>query len=134
MWPVQVCWFPLRTSLLETKPIGTAQLQMAIGFIGIFQGMLVDTILLVRLITVHPLSRIGLARFILLTSLPITVKVTRVVNVFIYIDHLSTMARGPTAFQRIDSAWITLPYMKIEWIAQMVDNRSVHYTRHAVWF
>lgn len=108
--------------------IDTTQLQITIGFVGAFQGMLVDAILLVRLITVHPLSRVGLVRFALITSLPIALKVTRTVNIILYINQLNIVANGPHAFQEVDSAWLTLPYLKVEWIAQMVDNRSVpHY-------
>ncbi|KAF8550791.1 hypothetical protein OG21DRAFT_1397578, partial [Imleria badia] len=98
--------------LLSPQNTWPAQLQIAIGFIGVFQGMLVDSILLVRLVV----------RFVFLTSLPIGLKVTRVVNVILYINQLSVMANGPNAFEKVDSAWLTLPYMKIEWIAQVVDN------------
>lgn len=87
--------------------------------------MLVDAILLVRLITVHPLSRIGLVRFALLMFLPVTLKVARVVNLTLYIYQLNILARSLNAFQKIDAAWLALPYVKIEWIAQVVDNRSV---------
>jgi hypothetical protein len=108
--------------------IDTTQIQITIGLVGTFQGMLVDVILLVRLITVHPLSHIGLVRFTLLTSLPIALKVARTVNIILYINQLSIVANGPHAFQEVNSAWLTLPYLKIEWIAQVVDNRSIpHY-------
>lgn len=87
--------------------------------------MLVDAILLVRLITVHPISRIGPVRFALLMFLPIIIKAARVVNITLYIYQLSSMARSPDGAQKISTAWLTLPYLKIEWIAQVVDNWSV---------
>lgn len=90
--------------------------------------MLVDAILLVRLITVHLPNRIGLLRFMLLTSLPITLKITRVVNIILYINQLNIVANGPNAVQKINSSFFTLPYIKIEWIAQVVDNRSMLHT------
>lgn len=97
---------------------------LAIAFIMPFQGMLADTILLVRLITVHPLSRVGPVRFVLLTALPITLKVARVINLALYTNQLCVEANGPDGLETIAFAWLTGPYMKIEWIAQVVDNRS----------
>ncbi|KAG6380031.1 hypothetical protein JVT61DRAFT_8111 [Boletus reticuloceps] len=108
--------------ILSPQIIWPVHLQIAAGFTGNFQAMLVDAILLVRLITVHPLSRVGFVRFALLTSLPITLKVARVVNSILYMNQLTIMANDPNALQAIGTAWLTLPYVKIEWIAQVVDN------------
>ncbi|KAG6373717.1 hypothetical protein JVT61DRAFT_6391 [Boletus reticuloceps] len=108
--------------ILSPQIIWPVHLQIAAGFTGNFQAMLVDAILLVRLITVHPLSRVGFVRFALLTSLPITLKVARVVNSILYMNQLTIMANDPNALQAIGTAWLTLPYIKIEWIAQVVDN------------
>lgn len=97
-------------------------MNIAIGIIGAFQSILVDLILLVRLISVHPLSHLGLARFALLTSLPILLKVARVVNLIIFIKVLADAASGPLGPENIAVVWATKPYLKIEWSAQMVDN------------
>ncbi|KAF8452310.1 hypothetical protein L210DRAFT_3383707 [Boletus edulis BED1] len=109
-------------TILSPHIIWPVRLQIAAGFTGNFQAMLVDAILLVRLITVHPLSRVGFVRFALLTSLPITLKVARVVNSILYMNQLNIMANGPNALQVVGTAWLALPYIKIEWIAQVVDN------------
>ncbi|KAG9312762.1 hypothetical protein JVU11DRAFT_7197 [Chiua virens] len=106
--------------------IGDAMnVQIAIGFTGSFQAMLADAILLVRLITVHPPSRIGRLRFALLMFVPITLKVARLINLSLYIHQMSIITRNPNAFEHAASAWLTLPYVKIEWIAQVVDNGYV---------
>ena len=97
-------------------------MNIAIGIIGAFQSILVDLILLVRLISVHPLSHLGLARFVLLTSLPVLLKIARVVNIIIFIKVLVDAARGPLGPENIAIAWATTPYLKIEWSAQVVDN------------
>lgn len=95
---------------------------ISIGIIGAFQSILVDFILLVRLISVHPLSRVGLTRFAILTSLPILLKTARVVNMIIFIKVLADAARGSLGPENVAIVWATTPYLKIEWSAQMVDN------------
>ncbi|KAF8551394.1 hypothetical protein OG21DRAFT_286145 [Imleria badia] len=109
-------------SILSPQDPWPPSVNIAIGFIGSFQSILVDLTLLVRLISVHPLSHLGLTRFALLTTLPILLKAARVVNLIIFIKVLVDAARGPLGPENIAVAWATKPYLKIEWSAQMVDN------------
>ena len=97
-------------------------MNISIGIMGAFQSILVDLILLVRLISVHPLSHVGLTHFAILTSLPILLKIARVVNLIIFIKVLADAGRGPLGPENMVIAWATTPYLKIEWSAQVVDN------------
>lgn len=85
--------------------------------------MLVDLILLLRLISVYPLSRIGPRRFALISGLPILLKVVRMTNVIIFLAVATDLAKecGMDALK----AYFAMPYLKIEWVAQIVDNRSL---------
>jgi len=97
-------------------------MNISIGITGAFQSILVDLILLVRLISVHPLNHVGLTHFAILTTLPILLKIARVVNMIIFIKVLADAARGPLGSENMIIAWATTPYLKIEWSAQVVDN------------
>lgn len=97
-------------------------MNIAIGIIGAFQSILVDLTLLVRLISVYPLSHLGLTCFALLTALPILLKVARLINLIIFIKVLVDAARGPLGAENFAIVWATKPYLKIEWSAQVVDN------------
>lgn len=97
-------------------------MDIAIGILGAFQSILVDLILLVRLISVHPLSHLGLTRFAILMFLPILLKIARLVNMIIFIKVLADAMRGPLALENFTNVWANTPYLKIEWAAQMVDN------------
>lgn len=72
-----------------------------------------------RLVTVYPLSQVGLRRFALITSLPIILKVLRVVNVIIFLK--LEIESGANAL----NTYFTLPNLKIEWAAQVADNTFV---------
>ncbi|KAF8548013.1 hypothetical protein OG21DRAFT_816128, partial [Imleria badia] len=109
-------------AILSPQDPWPPSVNLAIGTIGAFQSILVDLILLVRLISVHPLSRLGLTRFALLTTLPILLKAARVVNLIIFIKVLTDASRGPLGPENVAVVWATKPYLKIEWSAQMVDN------------
>ncbi|KAH0836877.1 hypothetical protein J3R83DRAFT_8672 [Lanmaoa asiatica] len=109
-------------SLLSLQNPWPPSVNIAIGIIGVFQSILVDLILLLRLISVHPLNHVGLTRFALLTSLPILLKIARVVNMIIFIKVLADAARGPLGPENFLIVWATTPYLKIEWSLQMVDN------------
>lgn len=97
-------------------------MSIAIGLVGAFQSILVDLILLVRLISVHPLRHLGLRRFVALITLPVLLKIARITNLIIFTKVLADAARGPLGAENIAVAWATKPYLKIEWSAQMVDN------------
>ncbi|KAF9220712.1 hypothetical protein BS17DRAFT_313955 [Gyrodon lividus] len=109
-------------SILSPQDPWPSSVNIAVGVLGTFQSILVDLILLVRLIAVHPLNHVGPMRFVLLTSLPILLKVARIVNMVMFIKVLADAARGPQGSENIAIAWATTPYLKIEWSAQVVDN------------
>lgn len=95
---------------------------IAIGLLGIFQSILVDLILLVRLVAVHPPQHLGLPRFALLTALPVLLKIARITNVIIFTKLLADVAQGPQAAVKMAALWSTTPCLKIEWTTQVVDN------------
>lgn len=101
------------------------QVNIAIGIIGAFQSILVDLILLLRLALIYPYTIVGLKRFALITTLPVLLKIARLVNMFVFIKVLADAARGPTGSENIAVVWATTPYLKIEWSAQLVDNAWV---------
>ncbi|KAF9234383.1 hypothetical protein BU15DRAFT_22282, partial [Melanogaster broomeanus] len=109
-------------AMLSPQDPWPPSVNIAIGILGAFQSILVDLILLVRLVSVHPLTHVGPMRFALLTSLPILLKVARVVNMIIFIKVLADAARGPQGPENIAVVWAATPYLKIEWSAQVVDN------------
>ncbi|KAF8549509.1 hypothetical protein OG21DRAFT_584478 [Imleria badia] len=111
--------------ILSSQEILSPMLWIASGIIGIFQSMLVDRILFIRLVSVYPLRRVGPGRFALVSGLPILLKVVRVINVIIFLKLISDLVHrcGMDALQ----AYFALPYPKIEWVAQVVDNTSSSY-------
>ncbi|KAH7930721.1 hypothetical protein BV22DRAFT_1054497 [Leucogyrophana mollusca] len=92
------------------------------GALGAVQSILVDTILLVRLLSVYPRPHVGWPRFITMMFLPVTLKIARVINLFLFIAALSHAAKGPDASASFAALWLTAPYLKIEWFAQLLDN------------
>ncbi|KAF8141358.1 hypothetical protein EV363DRAFT_1391827 [Boletus edulis] len=109
-------------SILSPQSPWPPSMNIAIGIIGAFQSILVDLILLVRLTSVNPLSHLGPTRFAILTSLPILLKVARLVNLIIFMKVLADAARGPLGPENIAIVWASTPYLKFEWTAQVVDN------------
>jgi len=106
--------FAIHSMLSPLKPWPTS-VNIAIGILGAVQSILVDIVLLVRLISVHPLSYLGLTRFTLLIALPILLKIARVINLIIFIKVLANTAN-------LAVVWASAPYLKIEWFAQVIDN------------
>ena len=96
---------------------------IAIGVLGAVQSILVDTILLVRLVSVYPRSYIGNRLFGTIIALPILLKLARVINLILFIKALADATRNPaTADMLIAQIWEHAPYLKIEWFAQLFDN------------
>ncbi|KAN0078476.1 hypothetical protein V8E55_010533 [Tylopilus felleus] len=87
--------------MLSPQDVWPARLRIAIGFISDFQAMLVDAILLVHLITAHPPEPY------------------RLLNIMLYVKESNVLADGPNV---VDSARLAMPSLKIEWIAEAVDN------------
>ena len=96
---------------------------IAIGVLGAVQSIIIDSILLIRLISVYPPSFVGRRRFSLLITLPILLKIARVVNLCLFIKVLADATKDPaTANLRIGQIWEHAPYLKIEWFSQLFDN------------
>ncbi|KAL4066307.1 hypothetical protein V8B97DRAFT_1874690 [Scleroderma yunnanense] len=109
-------------SILSPQQSWPLSINISIGLLGIFQSILVDLILLVRLVSIHPLIHLGLPRFALLTALPVLLKIGRITNVIIFTKLLADAAQGPQAAMKMASVWATTPCLKIEWTAQVADN------------
>ncbi|KAG6326593.1 hypothetical protein ID866_12496 [Astraeus odoratus] len=97
-------------------------INIAIGLLGIFQTILVDLILLLRLISVYPVHHLGVPRFALLIAIPVLLKIARLVNVVIFTKELADAMHGPNAAQNMAHLWLTTPCLKIDWTSQVIDN------------
>ncbi|KAK0206819.1 hypothetical protein DFS33DRAFT_1381914 [Desarmillaria ectypa] len=112
----------IRTILSPENPPQLAY-NLVVGVFGSVQYILVDTILLLRLLAVYPRAYIGIRRYIALITLPVLLKVARVINLFVFISVLVEATRNPaTASLRVSQVWLQAPYLKIEWCTQLVDN------------
>ncbi|KIP03279.1 hypothetical protein PHLGIDRAFT_58069, partial [Phlebiopsis gigantea 11061_1 CR5-6] len=58
---------------------------IAIGVLGAVQSILVDTILLVRLISVFPVASLGAKRFGIMLVIPVLLKIARIINLIMFI-------------------------------------------------
>ncbi|KIY52632.1 hypothetical protein FISHEDRAFT_26213, partial [Fistulina hepatica ATCC 64428] len=70
-----VCVYPSSSARINAPPIGV---------LGAFQSIIVDTILLLRLVAVYPRRSVGLRAFVLLVTLPVLLKVARVINISLF--------------------------------------------------
>ena len=105
---------------LDPTPLS---INIAIGVLGAVQSILVDTILLIRLVSVYPPSYIGKKIFGAMLALPVLLKIARVVNLILFIKALANATKDPaTANILIGQIWEHAPYLKIEWFAQLFDN------------
>ncbi|KAK0230493.1 hypothetical protein IW262DRAFT_1291603 [Armillaria fumosa] len=112
----------IRTILSPDNPPELAY-NLVVGIFGSVQYILIDTILLLRLLAVYPLAYIGTRRYIALITLPVLLKLARVINLFIFISVLVKATRNPViASLRVSQVWLQAPYLKIEWCMQLVDN------------
>lgn len=99
---------------------------IAIGVLGAIQSILVDTILLVRLISVFPRTSVGARGFYSMLVIPVLLKVARIINLIIFIKALADATKNPaTAIVLVAQIWEGAPYLKIEWFAQLFDNTFV---------
>lgn len=103
----------------DSWPLG---LNISIGILGIFQCILVDLILLLRLISLHPPRHLGLPRFSLLIALPVLLKIARIANLIVLTKQMADASRGPQGTQKMAALWMSTPCLKIDWTAQVVDN------------
>ena len=114
--------FQIQTMIAPLHPTPLS-FNIAIGVLGAIQSILVDTILLIRLASVYPSSYIGRTRFTALLTLPVLLKIARVVNLILFIKALADATRNPVgANLRIAQIWEHAPYLKIEWFSQLIDN------------
>lgn len=115
----------LRT-ILSPEHLPPTSINLAVGVLGAVTSILVDTILLLRLIAVYPRAYVGQSKFIQLITLPIIVKIARVINLLIFIKELAVRAHDPVAISKF---WVSAPYLKIEWFMQLFDNAYVVFER-----
>ncbi|KAG1906975.1 uncharacterized protein F5891DRAFT_940924 [Suillus fuscotomentosus] len=111
----------VNTMLSPTHPYPVSY-DIIMGFLGAVQSILVDTILLFRICSVYPPRYLTWQRFVMLVSLPVLLKVARVINLSLFIAALTRAAKGPNAEATLAALWVAAPYLKIEWFAQLVDN------------
>ena len=98
-------------------------INIAIGVLGAVQSIIVDTVLLIRLVSVYPPSFIGKTRFAFLITVPLLLKVARIINLCLFIKALADATKDPKiANVLIGQIWEHKPYLKIEWFAQLFDN------------
>ena len=96
---------------------------IAIGVLGAVQSIIIDTILLVRLVSVYPPSLFGKKIFVGLITVPLLLKIARIINLCLFIKALADATKDPaTANMLIGQIWEHAPYLKIEWFAQLFDN------------
>ena len=98
---------------------------ITLGCIGVWQSILVDLILLVRLVAVYPPRSVGLIRFTLLITIPVSLKIARVINILLFTVAVAEAAKGPNPTIMTTIVFITKPYLRIEWGTQMTDNTLV---------
>lgn len=60
--------------------------------------------------------------FSLLIAIPVLLKLVRVINLTIFTKVLVDAMNGPNAIAVEESAFSSIPYIKVEWAAQMIDN------------
>ncbi|KAG8218073.1 hypothetical protein J3R82DRAFT_3575 [Butyriboletus roseoflavus] len=113
--------FAVHTVLEPLNPWPLA-FNIIIGFISVSQSIVIDLALLVRLISVYPLIHVGPVRFVLIIAIPVLLKLTRVINIFLFTKVMVDAMNGPNAAVTMGVAYATKPYLKIEWAAQMIDN------------
>ncbi|KAH0827409.1 hypothetical protein J3R83DRAFT_4065 [Lanmaoa asiatica] len=109
-------------SILEPLNPWPEPVNLALGFITVWQSILVDLTLLLRVIFVYPPSHVGPIRFALLIAIPVLLKFTRAINIIIFMKALVDAMNGPNAAMMLAIVYTTTPYLKIEWAAQMIDN------------
>lgn len=62
----------------------------------------------------------------MMLALPILLKITRVINLFLFIKVLADATQNPTLTNPMMAPlWEHAPYLKIEWFAQLFDNTYV---------
>ena len=86
------------------------------------QSILVDSVLLVRLLSVYPRKFIGNTRFAAISAFPLILKVLRITNLIVFIAILAKASNKPDASVELGIVWATKPNLKIEWVAQVADN------------
>ncbi|KAI6161780.1 hypothetical protein EDD17DRAFT_1435053, partial [Pisolithus thermaeus] len=109
-------------SILSPTDSWPLALNISIGILGMFQCILVDLILLLRLISLHPPRHLGLSRFSLLIALPVVLKIARITNLIVFTKEMADASRGPQGAEQMAALWMSTPCLKIDWTAQVVDN------------
>jgi hypothetical protein len=99
-----------------------SKINIVVGLLGTWQSVLIDSILLVRLVSVYPRRHIGRIRFALLIATPVIFKLTRVINVIVFVKIMVDTMNRPDAETAIPTTFSHSPCIKIDWASQMLDN------------
>lgn len=99
-------------------------LSIALATLTFLVPMLVQTILLFRVVTVYPPSKLSWRRRILIYAPFVVLKTGRLINgvIFLAVLYKRTDSSNPLTAGVV--SW-TLPEIKIEWFLQLSDNTSV---------
>ncbi|THH13386.1 hypothetical protein EW146_g6823 [Bondarzewia mesenterica] len=117
---IMIDWRGVRLTL-DPLTIYPVSFNLSISILGVIQSLLIDTILLIRLVSVYPRDLIGVQRFVLLITLPVLLKIGRFINLVIMSKVLTDLSTGPNAQALLLTKWAHAPYIKIEWFGQLID-------------
>ena len=78
--------------------------------------------MLLRVISIYPLAQLGLRRFSLLLATPVLLKLVRIINLILFTAALVDDTNRPDVIVMTESPFSSLPYVKVEWAAQLIDN------------
>lgn len=106
-------------SMLDPSANLPVSINFAIGLLCTVNSIIVDSILLVRLLVVYPPSQMHMLRFVSIIALPVLLKVARIINFIVFTVVLGRASSDPV---KLLNAWANAPYLKIEWVMQLVDN------------
>lgn len=83
----------------------------------------VDLVLFMRLFAVYPPRRLAWSHIVAIYSLPVLLKITRIVNLSIFFARgAATLQSGAGPAAAGQALWNVQPWYKIEWVLQLVDN------------
>ena len=100
-------------------------INIAIGVLGAFQSIIIDSILLIRLVAVYPPSFIGRRPFALLITVPVLLKIARIVNLGLFIKALVDATKDPAiANLLIGQIWEHAPTSRSSGLLSSLTTRQ----------
>jgi hypothetical protein len=96
---------------------------LAVNIVFLFSPLLVESILLLRLVTVFPSRVHGRRTLFAVLALPVLVRIGRLVNMCLAIAWLGAASTGLR--DNMSQWWALLPYVRAEWLLALVDNAYV---------